>query len=88
MRRIKEERRAEESRQRLVAIITTTVVSLAGVAAIIFFIGGVLWHSFVSVCNHPDVFVFVLPTLFCLLFFVVVNHWLHHRYKNAQSLRT
>lgn len=76
MRRIQEEQRMEERRQRRMAIVTTVVVSLTGIAALLFLVGDVLWNSFVSICSQPDAFVLVGPTLFCLLFFALVNHWL------------
>lgn len=76
MRRIKAEQRLQESRQRKIAIVTTILVSLAGMAALLFFIGGTLWHSFVCIFKQPDAFALVGPTLFCLLFFALANHWL------------
>lgn len=85
MRRIKEEQRLEERRQHLFAIISIIVVSLAGISALLFFIGDVLWHSLVSIFHQPDAFALVLPTLFCLLFFALVNHWLSRQYQTHQS---
>ena len=79
MRRIKEEQRLEERRQHVIAIVTTIAVSLAGISAILYLIGDMLWHSLVSVCSQPEAFALVLPTLFCLLFFALVNHWLSRR---------
>ena len=80
LRRIKEEQRQEERRQHRMAIVTTIMVSLAGIAALLYFVGNVLWHSMVSICSQPDAFILVLPTLFCLVFFALVNHWLSHQY--------
>ena len=76
MRRIQEEQRLEESRQHKMAIVTTILVSLAGGAALLFFVGGTLWHSLVRIFKQPDAFALVGPTLFCLLFFALVNHLL------------
>ena len=76
MRRIKEEQRLEESRQHKMAIVTTILVSLAGGAALLYFVGGALWHSLIRIFEQPDAFVLVVPTLFCLLFFALVNHLL------------
>ena len=76
MRRIKEEQRLEESRQHKMAIVTTILVSLAGGGALLFFVGGTLWHSLIRIFEQPDAFVLVVPTLFCLLFFALVNHLL------------
>lgn len=76
MRRIQEEQRLEEGRQHKMAIVTTILVSLTGGAALLFFVGGALWHSLVSIFKQPDAFALVGPTLFCLLFFALVNHWL------------
>jgi type VI protein secretion system component VasF len=80
MRRIKEEERMEERRQKRLAIISIIVVALAGIAALLFFIGGVLWHSISSLFRQPDALALVLPTLFCLVFFALVNHWLSRQY--------
>lgn len=83
IRRIKEEQRLEERRQHRMAIVTTIIVSLAGIAALLYLIGDVLWESLVSVCNQPDAFVLVWPTLFCLIFFALVNHWLSRQYRKT-----
>jgi hypothetical protein len=83
LRRIKEEQRQEERRQHRMAIVTTIVVSLAGIAALLYLVGDVLWHSFVSICSQPDAFVLVWPTLFCLVFFALVNHWLSRLYRKT-----
>ena len=83
LRRIKEEQRLEERRQHKIAIMTTIVVSLVGIAALLYLVGDVLWKSFVSVCSQPDSFVLVWPTLFCLMFFALVNHWLSRQYKKT-----
>ena len=80
MRRIKEEQRLEESRQRKMAITTTILVSLAGMAAFLFFVGKALWHSLVSIFKQPNAFELIVPTLFCLLFFALVNHWLNKHF--------
>ena len=81
MRRIKEEQRQEEQRQHLFAVISIIVVSLVGISALLFFVGGALWNSLASICQQPDAFALVLPTLFCLLFFALVNHWLSRHYR-------
>ena len=83
LRRIKEEQRKEERRQHRMAIVTTIVVSLVGMAALLYLVGDVLWKSFVSVCSQPDAFVLVWPTLFCLVFFALVNHWLSRQYRKT-----
>ena len=85
MRRIKEEQRLEERRQHLLAIVSIVVVSLVGIAALLYFVGDVLWHSLVSIFQQPDALALVLPTLFCLMFFALVNHWLSRQYRTHQS---
>ena len=85
LRRIREEQRQEERRQHRMAIVTTIVVSLAGIAALLYLVGDVLWKSLVSICNQPDAFVLVWPTLFCLVFFALVNHWLSHQYRDSKT---
>ena len=81
MRRIKEEQRLEERRQRLFAIISVIAVSFAGIAALLFFIGDSLWHSIASIFNQPNALALVLPTLFCQVFFALINHWLARQYR-------
>ena len=80
MRRIQEEQRLEERRQKRLAVVSIIVVTLAGIAALLYFIGDVLWHSMASIFRQPDAFALVLPTLFCLVFFALVNHWLSRQY--------
>ena len=67
------------------AIVTTIMVSLAGIVALLYLVGDVLWKSLVSICNQPDAFVLVWPTLFCLVFFALVNHWLSHQYRDSKT---
>ncbi|MBR0047885.1 MAG: hypothetical protein IJP74_01000 [Prevotella sp.] len=80
MRRIKEEQRLEERRQHLFAILSIIAVSLAGIFALLFFVGDVLLKCLVSICEQQDGLALVLPTLFCLLFFALVNHLLSRQY--------
>ena len=83
LRRIKEEQRQEERRQHRMAIVTTIVVSLVGMAVLLYLVGDVLWKSLVSIYSQPDAFVLVWPTLFCLIFFALVNHWLSRQYRKT-----
>ena len=85
MRRIKEEQRLEERRQKRLAIISILVVSLGGIAALLYFIGDVLWHSIASIFRQPNAIALVLPTLFCLVFFALVNHWLSRQYQTHHT---
>ena len=80
MRRIQEEQRLEERRQKRLAVVSIIVVTLAGIAALLYFTGDVLWHSMASIFRQPDALALVLPTLFCLVFFALVNHWLSRQY--------
>ena len=86
LRHIKEEQRQEERRQHKMAIVTTILVSLAGIAALLYMVGDVLWKSLVSICNQPDAFVLIWPTLFCLVFFALLNHWLSRQYKDTKKV--
>lgn len=83
LRRIREEQRQEERRQHRIAIVTIIVVSLVGIATFLYMAGEALWKSLDSIFNQPDAFVFVWPTLFCLMFFALVNHWLSRQYKGT-----
>ena len=80
---IKEEQRQEERRQHRMAFVTTIIVSLLGIAALLYLVGDVLWKSLASICNQPDTFVLVWPTLFCLVFFALLNHWLSRQYRKT-----
>lgn len=76
MRRIKEKQRMEERRQHVIAIVTIVAVSLAGISTFLFLFWDQLCLSLTTLCSQPDAFVLVLPTLFCLAFFALLNHWL------------
>lgn len=80
MRRIKEEQRAEKRRQHKLAIITVIAVTLVGIATLLYLLGNVIWQSILSISLKPDGFALVLPTLFCLVFFALLNHWLARHY--------
>ena len=86
MRRIQEKQRQEERRQHTVAIATTVGVSLVGILAFFFLFWDVLWNSFASIFSQPHALALVLPTLFCLLFFALVNHWLSRQYRGLKNL--
>lgn len=81
MRRIKEEQRLEARRQHIFAIVSIVAVSLAGISALLFFIGDVIWNSIASIFKQQDGFALVLPTLFCMVFFALLNHWLSRQYQ-------
>ncbi len=85
MLRIKEEQRLEERRQHIFAIVSIMVVSLAGISALLFFIGDAIWHSITGIFKQQDAFALVLPTLFCLVFFALLNHWLSRQYQTNHS---
>jgi cell division protein FtsB len=84
MRRIKEEQRLKESRQRRTAIITIIAVALTGISTLLFLFGDALWQSLVSISHQPEAFSLVWPTLFCLVFLASVNHWLARQYKKQE----
>lgn len=83
MRRIKEKQRMEERRQHMFALATTILVAIVGISTIVFLFGSALWHSLKNIFNQPDAFILVLPTLFCLVFFAILNHWLSRQYREA-----
>ena len=85
MRRIQEEQRLEERRQHIFAIVSIMVVSLAGISALLFFIGDAIWNSIASIFKQRDAFALVLPTLFCMVFFALLNHWLSRQYQTHHS---
>lgn len=82
MRRIKEEQRKSEQRQRLWEIMTMVAVAASGIAVIVYLFGHTLWQSLTDAMRQPEAIRLVLPTLFCLFFFALLNHLLSRRYSS------
>lgn len=80
MKRIRREQREAERRQRIVAIACVVAVSLLGLATVGYFFGKPLLHSLVAAFSLPGDLSLVPPTLFCLIFFALLNFWLLRRY--------
>lgn len=80
LQRIKEQQRAAEHRQRVTVIATVVSVSLAGIIMLIVLYGKSLWQSFAGIWGQADDCSLVVPTLICLLFFALLNHWLARQY--------
>ena len=80
LRRIRHEQRERERWQHIVAIGVIIAVSLLGIGLLVFAFGRILWQSLAEMCRQPNAFSLVLPTLFCLTFFALLNHWLSRHY--------
>lgn len=80
LRRIRQEQREKERQQHIVAITVVVAVSLLGIGLLVYAFGAVLWQSLVAMCRQPNAISFVLPTLICLTFFALLNHWLSRHY--------
>ncbi len=80
MQRIRREQREAERRQRVVAIACIVSVSLLGLGTVGYFFGKALLRSFIAVFSLPGDLSLVPPTLFCLVFFALLNSWLLHRH--------
>ena len=80
LRRIHQEQREKERQQHIVAIAVVVAVSLLGIGLLVYAFGAVLWQSLAATLRQPGALSSVLPTLFCLTFFALLNHWLSRRY--------
>lgn len=76
MQRIHREQRKAERRQRIASIACVVVVSLLGLGIVGYFFGKTLLHSFIDIFSLPADLSLVPPTLFCLVFFALLNSWL------------
>ena len=80
MRRIHLERQKSERRQRIVAFLTVASVVVLGIGGLVYMFGQAIWQSMVAISKRPEDLTLALPTLFCLAFFALLNHWLARHY--------
>ena len=80
MRRIRLERQKSERRQRIVAFLTVASVVVLGIGGLVYMFGQAIWQSMVAISKRPEDLSLALPTLFCLAFFALLNHWLARHY--------
>lgn len=80
MRRIRLEREKSERRQRIVAFLTVASVVVLGIGGLVYMFGQAIWQSMVAISKRPEDLSLALPTLFCLAFFALLNHWLARHY--------
>lgn len=80
MRRIRLEREKSERRQRIVAFLTVASVVVLGIGGLVYMFGQAIWQSMVALSKRPEGLSLALPTLFCLAFFALFNHWLAQHY--------
>ena len=80
MRRIRLEREKSERRQRIVAFLTVASVVVLGIGGLVYMFGQAIWQSMVAISKRPEDLSLALPTLFCLAFFALFNHWLAQHY--------
>ena len=85
LRRIRHEQRERERWQHIVAIGVIIAVSLFGIGLLVYAFGTTLWQSLTEMCRQPNAFSLVLPTLFCLTFFALLNHWLSQHYGSGYA---
>ena len=85
LRRIRREQRERERRQHVVAIVVVIAVSLFGIGLLVYAFGRILWQSLVKMFYQPEALSLVLPTLFCLTFFALLNHWLSRHYGSGYA---
>lgn len=80
MRRIRQEQQESEQLQHFAAIAIIVAVSLLGIGLLVYAFGTTLWQSLATMLRLPNAISFVLPTLICLTFFALLNHWLSRHY--------
>ena len=80
MRRIRLERQKSEQRQRIVAVCCVMAVTILGIGGLFYMFGATIWQSMVTISKRPEDLSLALPTLFCLAFFALLNHWLARHY--------
>ena len=80
MRRIRLEREKSERRQRIVAFLTVASVVVLGIGGLVYMFGQAIWQSMVALSKRPEDLSLALPTLICLAFFALFNHWLAQHY--------
>ena len=80
MRQIRLKREKSERRQRIVAFLTVASVVVLGIGGLVYMFGQAIWQSMVALSKRPEGLSLALPTLFCLAFFALFNHWLAQHY--------
>lgn len=80
MRRIRLERQKSEQRQRIVAVCCVLAVTILGIGGLVYMFGATIWKSLVVMSKRPEDLSLALPTLFCLVFFALLNRWLARHY--------
>ena len=74
------ERQKSERRQRIVAVCCVMTVTILGIGVLVYMSGTTIWQSIVVISKRPEDLSLVLPTLFCLTFFALLNRWLVRHY--------
>ena len=80
MRRIHLERQKSERRQHIVGVCCVLAVTILGLGGLVYMFGATIWQSMVAISKRPEDLSLALPTLFCLAFFALLNHWLAQHY--------
>lgn len=81
LRRIQKEQQQAERRQQRLAVAMVVGAALLGIGMLIYFCGETLWQSARMVAQQKDSMGLIVPTLFCLTFFALLNHWLAKHYR-------
>ena len=55
-------------------------VTILGLGGLVYMFGATIWQSMVAISKRPEDLSLALPTLFCLAFFALLNHWLAQHY--------
>ncbi len=80
MRRIRLERQKSKRRQRIVGVCCVLAVTILGIGGLVYMFGATIWKSMVAISKRPEDLSLALPTLFCLVFFALLNRWLAQHY--------
>ncbi len=86
MSRIRREQREAERRQRVAAVVCVAGVTLLGLCTVGYCFGKAFLQWLVDAFSHSTDLSLVPATLFCLVFFALLNSWLlHHYHTNKNS---
>ena len=80
MQRIRREQREAERRQHIISVVCIVAVSLLGIGTVAYIFGMPLLRSLIAAFSLPSDLSLVPPTLFCLVFFALLNSWLLRRH--------
>lgn len=85
MNRIRREQREAEQRQRVIALVCIAGVTLLGLCTVGYFFGRAFLDWLRDAFSHSADLSLVPATLFCLIFFALLNGWLLRHYHTDRT---